>query len=386
LRHRPIAISGDGANAVVVAASKEAKARGIKTPILFGEAKAKCPQIIAVSGDFHKYVFVHRQIMDIFDRFSPDVEVFSIDEAFLDLTKTQQRFGGPGAVAEKIKKAMRQEIGEWITCSIGIAPSKTIAKLVSSLSKPDGLSIIESKDVYKLLSKTNIEDLCGIGQRMKEHLNRLGIKKASDLGKYSLLKLEDRFGKNGYFYHALGRGEDVNKICAERDQGREKSFGHNRTFKKSLDFNIRDERNELLGCLLKLAENAAKRMRRQGMIARTVTLHIRFADFSSILKSKTFSLPFYTGLEVYQKALIILSEVFLERPVRLVGVRLSNLKSGYFQKHLLLEDRKKQELTNAFDAINKKWGACSIQHGLALYSQERAYDYSTALQRRFRVS
>lgn len=389
LRGKPVVVcGGPNSRAVITAASIEAKKKGVKTPSRFAEAKAICPDIIPVPGDFKKYVFVHDKLISILRRYSPCLEVFSIDEAFLDLTKTHGRFGGVSKIAQEIKKRLNAKVGDWISCSIGVAPSKVLAKLASSAYKPNGYFEIEEKNVESILKKTPIEELCGVGNKMKIKLNLLGIYTSWDLAVYPEEKLVKRFGINGHYYHALGQGRDLGEIAFESDKKAEKSFGHTHTFALSLDMKKPKDEKEFFSMLLCLSEKAALRMRRKDFIAKTITLGIRFNDFTYFSKRKTFKNYFFGGLEVFERAKLILKGAPLFSKIRLIGISLCNLKKDPKQNSLLKEEQEKINLLKALDKINEKWGEFTVKRGYALYLDDEVNEHvgeGCALQRTFRL-
>ena len=195
LRGRPIAVLGSKAKrTIIVAASIEAKRFGVKTGTAMSDAKVLCPEIIMVHGEPRKYSHVTKKFIEIFGDYTDKVEIFSIDEAFLDVTKTSQLFGGGEQIAKKIKERIRGEIGEWISCSVGVAPNKFLAKMGSDLKKPDGLVIITEENKDEILLSLPLKDYCGIGRRILARLSLLGIENTADLRAYPEVLLTKEFG------------------------------------------------------------------------------------------------------------------------------------------------------------------------------------------------
>ncbi|MBU1167698.1 DNA polymerase IV [Patescibacteria group bacterium] len=386
LRGKPVGVTGGtGPRAVVVAASIEAKKQGVKTPTILAKAKLICPDFVPIWGDFEKYIFIHHQILKIFEKYTATVSVFSIDEAFLEVSRTARRFGGAQKIAELIKREFRGKLGERITCSIGIAPSRALSKLASKINKPDGVFVINQRNQKEILKTTAVESLCGVGFKTKKKLNQLGIVTAQDLGCYSLRGLIRRFGVNGYFLHALGRGEDLKGQEEENKIDCEKSFGHQYTFPENLDYQSSKDRAELKAKLFELCEGAARRMRRKNLACRTISLRIRFYNFSSFSRDKSFKCCFFSTEDVYQKASVLLDEAAPSFPLRLIGISLSTLTRECSQKSLFLKEQQKKNLSEALDDINSRWGELTVKTGHSLLSDGRGVFRESAFQRKFRA-
>ncbi len=192
LRGRPIAVVGSGARTVITTASYEARKFGVKTGMNIYEAKKACPHLIFVTGDNEKYTHTCKELTKIYNRFTPDMEVYSIDEAFLDITTTHHLFGGPETIGALIKKTIKDRFG--INCTVGIGPNILIAKLASDISKPDGLRWIRPEDVPDVLEHLPVKELWGIGSKITERLAALGIRTCGELGRASASLLRNRFG------------------------------------------------------------------------------------------------------------------------------------------------------------------------------------------------
>ncbi len=236
LRGKPIAIGGTGHGGVVVTASVEAKKLGVKTPIPAFHLRKAFPEVMIVEPTFAMYSHVTRQLLRIFSSFTPLVEVFSADEAFLDITQTASRFGGPEALAYHMKRSVHEQIGEWVTCSIGIAPNKLLAKFASDLKKPDGLVIVKPGTEAMLLKPFSVQELCGIGPRLAKRLKRLSVRTLGDLQQMPLDVLLRTFGPHsGRWLHeaSFGRGSDV--IVPFYEAAEEKSMGHQQTIHPTAD-------------------------------------------------------------------------------------------------------------------------------------------------------
>ena len=231
LRGKPIAVIGSG-RTVVTTASYEARAFGVKTGMNTWEARQKCPHLIFVVGDNRKYTHTSSGIVRIFLEYTPLVEVFSIDEAFLDVTGSLRMFGSAERIAGLIKEEIRRQFG--LTCSIGIAPNKLLAKLASEMQKPDGLTVILPEDVSRTLERVPIEDLCGIGSRTHKQLALYGIQTCGDLGRFPVDILRRKFGIIGERLHCMGLGIDDSPVVPVEETEEVKSVGHSMTLERDI--------------------------------------------------------------------------------------------------------------------------------------------------------
>ena len=210
LREKPIAVIGSSERTVVTTCSYEARAYGVKTGMTKYEAKKLCPAIILVAGDNRKYTYTSSRIIKILREFTPDVEVFSIDESFLDVTGSIALFNGEKEIAALLKKRIKDELG--LLCSIGIAPNKLLAKIASDIKKPDGLVIVKKDGVNNFIKSLPVSDICGIGGKLTSHLNLMGIKTCADLGKYPVEILKNKFGIVGERLHDMALGIDESPV------------------------------------------------------------------------------------------------------------------------------------------------------------------------------
>jgi len=361
LRGKPIAVCGDPKGRTVVAtASYEARAFGVRTGMTIYEAKRLCPGIILVECDPDKYVNTAAKLFNIYVEFTPQVEIFSIDEAFLDISVTERLWGPPLEVAKKIKQRIKEELG--LPCSIGIAPNKLLAKLASEKQKPNGLTIITKDKVAEILEDTPISDICGIGYKMTRHLNRLGIKTCGELGRYPVEILQRKFGIVGQHLHNMGLGEDDAPVKYYHEREPIKSMGHSLTLPKDAY-----DKEVVKKYLLQLSEKVGRRLRRDGYRGRTITLVLRYADFETVAKQLTQSKFTDDGKLIYKIGCSILDELFVaRRGIRLVGVTLSNLTQHTKQFDILNEDNRREGLLHALDQINDKFGESTITYAKLL--------------------
>lgn len=365
LRGKPIAVTGSPYTRTVVGASSmEAKKFGVKTGMSFPEAVKLCPQIIRVISDPDKYSETTKRFIKILERYTPIVEVFSIDEAFLDITDTAKRFGGAVQIAKMIKADIRQWCGEWVSCSVGISHNKLLAKLAGELKKPDGLTIISRENISQVFAVTQIEKACGIGWALTPKLNGMGIKTLSDLGETPLPVLVGKFGSYGYKLKDIGLGLDDSPVQPYFNPDAIKSIGHQFTFlKDTLD------PGEINRMLLKLSELVAMRARKQGKLGKTVHLWFRSAGFHNFGRQVTLPTVTQDGLTIFYAAQKIWQEARYLDPIRLVGVTLTNLKDETpAQLSLLPDTLTRSKLLQIMDLINDKFGSFTIQQGALLGS------------------
>ena len=365
LRGKPIAVIGSNGRTVITTASYEARKFGVKTGMAIWEAKRQCPQIILVVGDNRKYTYTSTQIFNMMLDYTPLVEVFSIDEAFLDVTGSMGIFGSPERIVFLLKARIKHSFG--LTCSVGVGPNKLLAKLASDMKKPDGLTIIRPEEISQVLETIPIKDICGIGSQTEKKLNLLGIKTCGDLGRFPVDILKRKFGINGQHLHDMGLGIDHSSVVPASDQDKVKSVGHSMTLKRDIS-----RRQDILKYLLQLSEMVGRRARRYHVSGKTVHLYIRYADFySSTGKQQTLGIPINLSDDIYKAVVDILDTIEIQQPVRLLGVRLTNLKYQVAQLPLFPQERKKALLVNAMDAVNNKYGDFTVTFASLMDTEEK---------------
>jgi DNA polymerase-4 len=352
LKGKPIAVTGAGARTIITTASYEARAFGVKTGMTLHEAKKLCPHIIFVVGDNKKYAYICGRLEEICLRFTPDIEIYSIDEVFLDITGSYHLYGSPEELARTIKKTVKDELS--INCTIGIGPNVLIAKLASDLAKPDGLRWIDTEMVSSVFEDLPVKKLWGIGSHTEEKLRDMGIRTCGELGRAPLSLLTKKFGILGERLQAMGNGmldRPLELVTPEP-----KSIGHSTTFPKDLW-----KREEIDPQLLRLSEKVGRRARRYGYKGRKVILTVRYADFKTFTKQTTLTVYTNDTGEIYRTALSILDGIHLKKNIRLLGVSLSSFGSN--EQLTLFEETNRKEravLLKAMDAVNDKYGEYKI--------------------------
>ncbi len=359
LEGKPVIVGGSRERGVVSSASYEAREFGIHSAQPIATAMRLCAGGIFLPVRMSRYKEISRDIFDIFHRFSPLVEPLSIDEAFLDVSGSERLLGGAVDIAVKIKQTVLRETG--LTVSAGVAPSKFVAKIASDMEKPDGLTVVSPNRVREFLDPLPIKKMWGVGRVTQEALARLNVLTFGDLSRVPAKILEKRFGKHGLKMHLLSLGIDERDVVPDHDA---KSIGHEETFFQDL-MELDAAKKELLS----LSNKVARRMRRQGVTAKTITLKVKYSDFVQITRSATLTKPTDDGFEIYSTACRLLKKTEVEkRPVRLLGVSLSQLSSPDTQGQLSLfqneqESVKRKRLNTALDALLEKHGDKSVRPG-----------------------
>ena len=366
LRGKPIVVGGGiEKTSIVAAASYEAKARGIKNAMSTWEAKKICPEIIIVIGDMAKYISTSKAITKYLTTYTDLVEVFSIDEAWLDVTATMDRFGGDIAIAQGIKKWIRETFH--LTCNIGIGPNKLMAKLAGELKKPDALIILRPEDIPEKIKDVPVSELCGIGRKLEEYLAELNVKTIGELNRYPRGKLVKRFGiACGEHIWCMGQGIDNSPVLPYWHETDAKSMGHSYTLPK-FTRNI----GEIKDYLLRLSEQVGRRLRKDNYQGNIVHLTLGFAcpdrsvggDFEFWGKQKKLSDYLNDGYEIYGTGEAIFDENFgnVNRPFRFVGISVSGLRHNLDQISIFETRENKKKVLKAMDEINDRFGEFTVE-------------------------
>ncbi len=358
LRGRAMAVSGSAHRGVILSPSYEARTFGVRTGMTYHEAKTACPGLLLVPADPAKYSSTCEELIAIWRDFSPLVELFSIDEAFLDVTGCEKLFGDSVRIAIRIKERVWNE--KKLTCSIGIGPNKLLAKLGSDMQKPDGLVLISREDVPEVLEDLPVKDLCGIGPNLTRYLAAMGIRTCGELGRTPLAQLVARFGVVGERLRDMGRGFDDDPVVplAEQHAEESKSIGHSMTLNEDCSDASLIERH-----ILQLSEKVGRRLRRGSYSGRTVCLTLRYADFHTFSRQRKLRHAVNHGLDICAAARELLGELQLAQPVRLIGVSVSSLEKDMSQLPLLESERRKRFIADAMDDINDRYGDFAVTWG-----------------------
>jgi len=365
LRGKPIGVTGRPTErSIVVAASREAKRYGVRTGMPVWEALKACPDLLLVSGNPERYLSVTKRFIEILKEYTALLEVYSIDEVFMDVTQEAPKRGGAVRMAEEIRGRFHEELGEYITSTIGIAAGKTFAKLIGARNKPNGIGRLDPEEIPELLASTRVGDVWGIGRRIEARLDRVGIRTLHELGHASEQFLKREFGVYGLHLHEIGQGKDSTPLVPYTEVPAPKSVGHS----KSLPPELRDISLALI-VLRDLCDKAARRMRRLGYMGRTVHCGFRVGSIGPHHgKQTTLALPANDGETIYEACLTVLDKISVKpEKVSNIGVSIGNLVPTEKTLCSLLEtDQRRERLNAAVDRIRDQYGDRSIRLGTSL--------------------
>ena len=349
-------VVGAGVRGVVLSANYEARKFGIRAAIPVARARRMAPHAIFIAPEHHRYSEISRRVMTIFSSYTPLVEPISLDEAFLDVTGSKKLFGTGREIAAKIREQVEREEG--ITCSVGIAPSKFIAKLASQHCKPNGLLEIKSDRILEFLHPLPVRAIWGVGPKTAESLDRLGLHTVADIAHTPRSTLIRALGEaTGESLYELAWGRDYRDVVVDEP---EKSIGNEETFSRDID-----DPEEILREFLRMTEKATARLRNANLFAKTISIKIKFADFTSITRSKTVPLGIDSTHETYE----IVKKLYLAlrnegARIRLVGVSLSNLQEEVSQQlELGARERGWRDADTAIDKAKARFGGAIVRPG-----------------------
>ncbi len=370
LRGKPVVVGGQkDQRGVVSAASYEARKFGIHSAMPLRTAGRLCPHAIFLDGHHQKYGEWSDRVATILAKFSPIVEMVSIDEAYLDLGGTERLHGPPLATADKLLRTITRETS--LPCSGGLATTRLVAKVASDQAKPRGLVWVAPGQEQRFLAPLPIRKIPGIGEVTERALRALGIETVEHIAAVPLEKLEQIFGQWGTALYRKARGGDSYEFVIDAEP---KSISHNHTFGEDTD-----DASAMAVMLSHLSQKACKRLREAGLAARTLTLTIRYAGFDTHTRSKTLTEPTRLDSDIYR----VFQELFQthrdpKRKVRLLGVSLSGLTHGNEQLDLLEAERRArlEKLTSAADRLRDRFGFGKVQFGGSLGSEgpEQSHD------------
>jgi DNA polymerase-4 len=353
---KAVLVGGDGPRGVVAAANYEARRFGCHSAQPMAIAKRNCPRAIIVPVRGRRYRQVSRMVFDVFDSYTPLVQPLSIDEAFLDMTGTRRLMGSPRDVAMRLKRDIQDATG--LTGSVGIAPNMFLAKLASDIDKPDALTIVTADMIDTWLPTLPIEKLWGVGPSMAHKLHAMGLRTVADVRKLAAEQMTRAFGEFGEHVHRLAHGIDPRHVTPDRDA---RSIGQEQTFAVDVA-----EREEVRRVLLSQCEQVARRLRKHELLARTVTIKIRYGDFQTITRSQTLDEPTDLTDELWRHA----DALFRKwadasfAPVRLIGVTANQLGKGGQMGLFERPDRERRHAVDAAtDRIVDKFGQGAIRRG-----------------------
>jgi len=360
---KPIIVGSDPkggkGRGVVAACSYAARKFGIHSAMPISIAYNKCPHGVFVTPHMDRYATESYKIFKIFEKFTPDIEPISVDEAFLDITGSHQHFGGPIETCKTMKREIKNKLG--LTASVGLAPNKMTAKIASDIKKPDGFVVVTPENLLNFIHPLPINKLWGIGTKTKKILNEINIATIGDLASRSSEEITDILGNVGLHLWELANGIDKRKVETFYEA---KSIGNEYTFDKDTG-NVEEIKDKLMY----LSQKVSRRLREEKFLAKTVTLKIRLKNFETFTRSVTISEPTNYVDIIYKNVSEKFSEFKISHnPVRLIGVKGSNLinsdeKTDHFYG-TSIKDIKKQNLYTALDKIIEKFGDDAITRKL----------------------
>jgi DNA polymerase IV len=380
LKGKAVVVGGQrNERGVVSAASYEARKFGVHSALPLRTAAKLCPPAIFVDGHPERYRECSEKVYAVLTVFSPQVEMASIDEAYLDMTGTARLHGPPLRAAHKLHQRMKEETR--LNCSIGIGSSRLIAKVSSAQAKPNGVLWIVPGEEAKFLAPLDVRKIPGVGKVMERHLHALGIQKVGDLARLGDAELEERFGKWGLALAGKARGEDAggwfdSEVGADTEA---KSISHEHTFNEDTA-----DVNQLGATLMRLSEMVGRRLREAKVYARTIQLKLRYKDFTTITRAHSLPVPTQLDGEIFEQARALFRKNWkLGREVRLLGVQASSFEAQAEQINLLEGGRQQRwkDALAAADRLRDKFGESSVTlaAGLRGRFRERTHENPAGL-------
>lgn len=349
-------IIGGGTRSVVLSATYEARRYGVTSAMPMTRARRLCPIATVLPPDHDLYASISAAVMDTFHDVTPLVEPLSLDEAFLDVSGAVRLLGSPSTIGQHLRDTIADEQG--ITASVGVASTKFVAKLASGLAKPDGMVVVPHAEVIPFVQQLPVGALWGVGDKTEERLIALGLRTVADIAHTPVETLRRAMGEaSGQALHDLAWARDPRRVEPVQ---RERSIGHDETFGTDVDDPAVIHRT-----LLKLADRAAARLRKHGLVGRTVTIRVRFADFTTITRSKTLSQPTDVSRDLYDTARGLYDALGLQRArLRLVGVRVEGLTDAEttpVQVRLDEPEHSWRDADRAVDRASARFGAGAVR-------------------------
>jgi len=367
LKGKPVIVGGTSSRGVVTSASYEARQYGIHSAMPTSRARRLCPNAIFIQPDFEMYAVKSKEVRRVFDSFSPVVEPLALDEAFLDVSGASKMWAGPEEMAKGVRDDVLGQTG--LSVSVGIAPNKFLAKLASKHAKPDGMVLIHPDEVDEFLRPLSVEALWGVGTETASVLKRFGLRTIGDVACLPQSSLERALGSLGGHIARLARGVDDRGVVADSPR---KSMGAEETFERDLT-----DTGEILRFLLKLSDRVASRLRARGISGQTVTLKVRFSNFTTITRSVTLPAEVDGTRSIYMVVRDLISRVLSgggasgHPRIRLLGVSLSNLKDWPPSEQLSFDPVTGwSDADRTLDLVRRRFGEEAIEFGVLLESSD----------------
>ena len=352
LKNKCVIVGGTSNRGVVSAASYEARRYGVHSAMPIFQAKQKCPHGVFVPPRMGRYKEVSKKVMALLKEFSPLVEPVSIDEAYIDITGCQRLFGEPQEIAREIKRKIRDSVH--LTCSVGVAPNKFLAKIASDLDKPDGLTLIMPDQVPQFIASLAIKKVPGVGKKMVHQLDLLGIRTLGDVQRLPEKALLKHLGKFGQRLRTLSSGSDDSPVTPHAPH---KSISSERT----LAADTRDIKL-LKRYLLSQSAEVARQLRQAGVRARTIVIKVKNADFKTVTRRTTLAIPTQSSETIYKYAAQLIDDFNITQKIRLIGVGTTgfstvtaSVQMGLFE-HKAKPPDNWEKVDEALDSISQKFG------------------------------
>ncbi|MEW5922596.1 MAG: DNA polymerase IV [Candidatus Zixiibacteriota bacterium] len=361
LKDKPVIVGGfPGHRSVVSTCSYEARKFGVHSGMPTAQARRLCPDAVFIPGTMRGYVYTSALLQRIFGHYSPIVEPFSVDEAFLDITGCHRIFGTVENLVAQMKAEIKEKLS--LTCSVGIAPTRLIAKMGSGENKPNGMTIMDRDDFKRLFYPRPVNALWGVGESTKNALAKIGIKTVGDLAAKKEKELTAYFGKNGEYLSTVSCGLDSSEVYTYENRPDDKSMSHETTLIADLS-----DIDKIYSTLLWLSDKVAKRLRKDNFHGRTITVKLRSSDFKTITRDKTLNQPTDQAKVIFETAKRLIPRDYGPRiKVRLLGVKVSHLERKEENCQLnLLENtclNKVKDTSKAVDQIRERFGDSVINY------------------------
>ena len=363
LKKAPLIVGGDPEkrSGIVLAASYDAKKFGVKTTMTLNEAARLCPHAVFIKASHGLYDEMSQQVMKIFAEYAPVMEQLSIDEAFLDMTGTEKIFGDIMHIAKEIQNRILEELQ--LPCSVGISSNKLLAKMASDYKKPMGITTIYPHEVEEKLWPLRVSELFGVGKKSAAKLNQAGIQTIGELAKTDISILVSLFGESmAWMLNRHANGIDSSVVESTKDES--KSVGNEMTFPEDL---VKTE--DILNELLLLSDKVAYRLRRMSLKGRTISIKIKFNDFNLITRAHTIESATDSADCIFQNVKLLINNCKLTKPIRLLGVTVSNFKDENIKQLTLFSyEKDKSKLDNMLDEIREKFGYNAVKRATNLKS------------------
>jgi DNA polymerase IV len=365
LAGKPVVVGPSGARGVVMSASYEARKRGLHSAMPSVRARRLCPDAVFVPPDFDAYRAYSHRFREVLLSFTPVVEPISLDEAFLDVSGATTLFGAPDEIAARIRATVQGELS--LVCSVGVGPTKLVAKLGSTRAKPDGVIVVRAGEVIEFLHPLPVGALWGVGQKTADTLDRLGIRLVGDVARTPMPILERVLGEGqAAALRALANGEDVRAVVPFEAP---KSVSHEETYPRDLD-----DPGEIRRQILDLSHRVAVRLRADGYRARTVTLKLRLPSFSTLTRSKTLPDPTDVGADLYHVAAELYANLSAgRRRFRLIGVAATGLVPAGAEQISLVTAGRWGDAERAVDRVQGRFGPGTAIPAVLLRPEDRSF-------------